>query len=149
MAVISSGSHVTLHYRLAVLDEHGECEVVSTLGGHPATLQLGSGQLASGLEQHLIGLAEGASASFDLAAGQAFGQRSPELIQPMTQTTFQENADPGVDYAVGDVLEFNMPGGNRLAGVLKARDGYRVVVDFNHPLAGRPVRFSVQVIGVL
>jgi FKBP-type peptidyl-prolyl cis-trans isomerase SlpA len=149
MAVISSESHVTLHYRLAVLDEHGEREVVSTLGGHPATLQLGSGQLASGLEKLLIGLAEGACANFDLAAGQAFGQRSSELIQPMTQTTFQESADPGVDYAVGDVLEFNMPGGNRLAGVLKAQDGDRVVVDFNHPLAGRPVRFSVQVIGVL
>jgi len=149
MAVISSGSHVTLHYRLAVLDEHGEREVVSTLGGHPATLQVGTGQLAPDLEQHLIGLAEGACASFDLAAGEAFGQRSPDLIQSLTRTTFHENADPGAAFSVGDVLEINVPGGARLAGVLKAQDDDRVVIDFNHPLAGRPVRFLVQVIGVL
>jgi FKBP-type peptidyl-prolyl cis-trans isomerase SlpA len=149
MAVISSGSHVTLHYRLAVLDEHGEREVVSTLGGHPATLQVGGGQLAPDLERRLIGLAEGTCASFDLAPGQAFGQRSPDLIQSLTRTAFHENADPGVEYSVGDVLEINMQSGSRLAGVLKAQDDDRVVIDFNHPLAGRPVRFSVQVIGVL
>jgi FKBP-type peptidyl-prolyl cis-trans isomerase SlpA len=47
------------------------------------------------------------------------------------------------------VVEFNRPDGARVAGVLKERDARRVVVDFNHPLAGVPVRFSVCVIGVL
>jgi FKBP-type peptidyl-prolyl cis-trans isomerase SlpA len=47
------------------------------------------------------------------------------------------------------VVEFNRPDGGRVAGVLKARDAQRVVIDFNHPLAGLPMRFSVRVIGVL
>jgi FKBP-type peptidyl-prolyl cis-trans isomerase SlpA len=149
MAVIASGSHITLHYRLAVVGEDGEREVVSTLGGRPATLQLGAGHLAPELERRLIGLGEGAQAVFDLAAEQAFGQRSPDLIQSLTRSAFDQYADPGVEYHPGDVLEINVPNGGRLAGVLKDRNSERVVVDFNHPLAGMAVRFSVHVIGVL
>jgi FKBP-type peptidyl-prolyl cis-trans isomerase SlpA len=46
-------------------------------------------------------------------------------------------------------VEFNAPDGLRFSGVLKRHGDDRVVVDFNHPLAGLPVRFSVRVIGVL
>lgn len=149
MPVVSSGAHVTLHYRLVVLGEDGEREVVSTLEARPATLQVGAGHLAPALEERLIGLEEGARASFDLPAGQAFGPRNPALIQALTRAEFDRHAGADDDFAVGDVLEFNAPGGGRVAGVLRQRDGERVVIDFNHPLAGMPVRFSVQVIGVL
>lgn len=149
MTLIESGSHVTLHYRLAVLVEGGEREVVSTLGGHPATLQVGAGQLAPALEQRLIGLPEGARATFDLACERAYGPRNPGLVRSLARASFDRNADPAVDYGAGDVVQFDAPDGGRLAGVLKALDGERVLVDFNHPLAGLPVRFSVQVIGVL
>jgi len=149
MAVIASGSYITLHYRLAVLDADGEKEVISTLNSRPATLQVGAGQLAPDLERQLIGLQEGAHASFDLAAGQGFGARNPELVQSLTRDAFRDNIGPHAQYSVGDLLEINAPNGGRLAGVLKVQDDERVVIDFNHPLAGRPVRFSVQVIGVL
>jgi FKBP-type peptidyl-prolyl cis-trans isomerase SlpA len=149
MALVAAGSHVTLHYRLAVVAKDGEREVVSTLAGHPATLQIGAGNLAPELERRLIGIEEGACATFDLAAEEAFGRRSPDLVQALTRRVFDQYADPGVDYHAGDVLEFNAPNGGRIAGVLKDQDSERVVVDFNHPLAGMPVRFSVHVIGVL
>ena len=149
MARIAPDSHVTLHYRLAALADGVEREVISTLGGHPATLQLGGGHLAANLEARLLGLAEGDEASFDLTPAQAFGERNPMLVQALSRAAFDANADAGSDYAPGDVVEFNRPDGGRVAGVLKERDGQRVVVDFNHPLAGMPVRFSVRVIGVL
>jgi FKBP-type peptidyl-prolyl cis-trans isomerase SlpA len=149
MARISPDSHVTLHYRLAALVDGAEREVMSTLGAHPATLQLGGGHLAAGLEAKLLGLVEGDEASFELAPAEAFGERNPQLIQALSRAAFDANADSGSDYAPGDVVEFNRPDGGRLAGVLKDQDERRVVVDFNHPLAGLPVRFSVRVIGVL
>ncbi len=122
---------------------------MSTHGGHPATLQLGGGHLADVLEAKLLGLAEGDEASFELAAAAAFGERNPELVQALSRATFDANADLGSNYGPGDVVEFNGPDGWRLAGVLKQSDARRVIVDFNHPLAGLPVRFSVRVIGVL
>jgi FKBP-type peptidyl-prolyl cis-trans isomerase SlpA len=149
MARIAPDSHVTLHYRLAALVDGAEREVMSTLGAHPATLQLGGGHLAAGLEAKLLGLVEGDEASFELAPAEAFGERNPQLIQALSRAAFDANADSGSDYAPGDVVEFNRPDGGRLAGVLKDQDERRVVVDFNHPLAGLPVRFSVRVIGVL
>jgi FKBP-type peptidyl-prolyl cis-trans isomerase SlpA len=149
MIPIAPGAHVTLHYRLAALIDGTEREVISTLGGRPATLQLGCGQLAAGLEVRLLGLRAGDEAAFDVDAADAFGERNPELVQTVSRATFDANADPSADYVAGDVVEFNGADGSRVAGVLKRRDARRVVVDFNHPLAGLPLRFSVRVIGVL
>lgn len=148
-ACIANGSHVTLHYRIAVLYGGDEHEVISTFDATPATLQLGKGQLSAALEGRLLGLAEGQHASFELGPDEGFGQRNAELVQTLSRATFDENADPGVEYLPGDVVEFNAPDGSRFAGVLKRHAADTVVVDFNHPLAGLPLRFSVQVIGVL
>lgn len=149
MTVIAPGAHVTLHYRLAVRVGDREHEIVSTMDSRPATLQIGAGQLAPALEERLVGLEEGARATFDLAPGLAFGPRNPELVQSLTRAMFDRHTDPGAAHAVGEMLEFDAPNGGRMAGVLKQVDQDRVVIDFNHPLAGQPVRFSVQVIGVL
>lgn len=146
---VAAGSHVTLHYRIAVRLEDNEHEVVSTFDARPATMQVGAGQFSEALEQRLIGLEEGQEANFDLAAGEAFGHRAGDLVQTLTRATFDANADPGTEYVPGDVVEFNAPDGLRFSGVLKQHGDDRVVVDFNHPLAGLPVRFSVRVIGVL
>jgi len=146
---VAAGSHVTLHYRIAVRLDGNEHEVVSTFDARPATVQVGAGQFSEALEQRLIGLEEGQEASFDLAAGEAFGHRAADLVQALTRATFDANADPGTEYVPGDIVEFNAPDGLRFSGVLKQHGDDRVIVDFNHPLAGLPVRFSVRVIGVL
>jgi FKBP-type peptidyl-prolyl cis-trans isomerase SlpA len=146
---VTAGSHVTLHYRIAVELDGNEHEVVSTFDARPATVQIGAGQFSEALEDRLLGLEEGQEASFDLAAGDAFGHRNGELVQTLTRATFDANADPAVEYVPGDVVEFNAPDGLRFSGVLKQHGSDRVVVDFNHPLAGLPVRFTVRVIGVL
>ncbi|HSQ09968.1 MAG TPA: FKBP-type peptidyl-prolyl cis-trans isomerase, partial [Burkholderiaceae bacterium] len=72
---ITSGSHVTLHYRIAVLVDGSEREVMSTFGAQPATLTVGAGDLAEPLEARLLGLEEGARAQFELPAGEGFGAR--------------------------------------------------------------------------
>lgn len=149
MARIGPASHVTLHYRLAVVIEGQEREIVSTLGTKPATMQLGAGGLAPALEGRLLGLEEGASASFELPAGEAFGQRHPDLVQTLSRATFDANAEADSEYAPGDIVQFRAPDGGRYSGVLKDHGERRVVVDFNHPLAGLPLRFSVTIIGVL
>jgi FKBP-type peptidyl-prolyl cis-trans isomerase SlpA len=146
---VAAGSHVTLHYRIAVELDGNEHEVVSTFDARPATVQVGAGQFSEALEERLIGLEEGQEATFDLPAGAAFGHRNAELVQTLARTTFDAHADSGAQYVPGDVVEFNAPDGLRFSGVLKRHDDDRVLVDFNHPLAGLPVRFSVRVIGVL
>jgi FKBP-type peptidyl-prolyl cis-trans isomerase SlpA len=144
---VHAGSFLTLHYRLAGPDG---ADVVNTFDAKPATLSMGTGQLSPAIERHLVGMNEGERAAFDLPAGAAFGQRSPDLLQRVRLSFLQELGDPDADYAVGDVVEFPTPDGQgRYAGVVRETGTDWVLFDFNHPLAGRAVRFEVQLLGVL
>jgi FKBP-type peptidyl-prolyl cis-trans isomerase SlpA len=144
---VQAGSFLTLHYRLSSADGR---DVVNTFGDKPATLSLGSGQLAPVLESRLIGLAEGAQAVFELPAGSAFGQRSAELLQRVKLSLLRELGDPDEAYAPGDVVQFPTPDGQgAYAGVVREIGPDWLLFDFNHPLAGQAVRFEVQLLGVM
>ena len=147
--VIKPGSFLTLHYRMA---GPGGANIISTFGGKPATLSLGNGELSPAIEHRLLGLPEGARTTFELAAGEAFGERNPELVQWVARKLLNELGDPDERYSVGDVVQFPTPDGmGQYAGAVQQvrEDGDAVQFDFNHPLAGQPVEFEVQVIGVL
>jgi len=144
--VVTTGSHVTFHYRLALADGP---EVINTFTGKPATLLLGAGQLAPPLEDILLGLKVGHHSTFQLAPGQAFGPRNPDLIQHVSLATLREHSMAGEDFSPGDLVEFNSSGGGRYAGVLKEIGETSALFDFNHPLAGRALAFEVKVIGIL
>ena len=146
LSVVTEGAYLTLHYRLATAEG---ADIVTTFNDNPATLQLGQGQLAPPLEACLLGLAEGATETFTLAPDAAFGPRNPELVQRVTRATLDENSQLGESYAVGDLVEFAAPAGGRFAGVLREIDADGGLFDFNHPLAGRPVTFTVQIIGIM
>ena len=98
-----------------------------------------------------MGLAEGVHTRFELAAGEAFGERNPELLQWVARKLLNELGDPHEQYRVGDVVQFPTPDGlGQYAGaVQQVRSDGAVQFDFNHPLAGQAVVFEVQVIGVL
>ncbi|CAM8650933.1 SlpA FKBP-type peptidyl-prolyl cis-trans isomerases 2 [Oxalobacteraceae bacterium] len=144
--VVTASTFLTLHYRLSTIDGQ---DIVSTFNENPATLQVGSGQLAPFLESRLIGLCEGAHQSFDLTSEEAFGPRNPDLLQRVSLSTLQENSDPDHTYEVGDLVDFAAPGGGQFAGVLLEMGEQDALFDFNHPLAGQAVKFEVRIIGVL
>jgi FKBP-type peptidyl-prolyl cis-trans isomerase SlpA len=147
VTAIQPGSFLTLHYRLAGPDG---AAVVNTFDDKPATLSLGTGELAPAVEARLIGLEEGSRHSFELAAGEAFGLRNPQLLQRVKLALLHELGDPDAAYAVGDVVQFPTPDGQAsYAGVVREVGTDWLLFDFNHPLAGQPVRFDVHVIGVL
>jgi FKBP-type peptidyl-prolyl cis-trans isomerase SlpA len=144
---VQPGSFLTLHYRLSGPDG---ADLINTFNDKPATLSLGTGELAPAIEARLLGLAEGTRDSFELAPGEAFGDRNPELLQRVKRSLLNELGDPDERYHVGDVVQFPTPDGQgAYAGVVREVDGDALVFDFNHPLAGRPVTFEVQLIGVL
>ena len=153
-ARVQPGSFLTLHYRLA-----GPAgNIINTFADKPATLTLGTGELSPAVEERLLGLEEGARATFEIPAGQAFGERNAEMVQWVGRKLLMQMGDPAEAYAVGDVVQFPTPDGmGQYAGAVrelgedKDADGHpdAVLFDFNHPLAGQPVTFEVLVIGVL
>ena len=151
---VHPGSFLTLHYRLA-----GPAgDIINTFDDKPATLTLGAGELSPAVEQRLLGLEEGSRTVFEIPAGEAFGERNPEMVQWVGRKLLAQMGDPHESYAVGDVVQFPTPDGlGQYAGAVqqlgedKDGDGQpdAVLFDFNHPLAGQPVTFEVHLIGVL
>jgi FKBP-type peptidyl-prolyl cis-trans isomerase SlpA len=140
---VKPDSLVTLHYRVATADD---TELVSTFDMTPTTLQLGSGELAPTLEACLEGLVPGERHVFLLEADQAFGPHNPGLQKRMPKS---ELPDGGAGLTLFDLVEFEAPNGMKYAGIVRELDADTALMDFNHPLAGRAVRFEVEVIGIL
>ncbi len=141
MNLIGNESLVTLHFRFSLPDG---TVMISTFESTPATLQIGRGELGRKIEDCLIGLSVGAERSFDLAAGEAFGPRHEELVERIPRSELPAD----VELEAQAVLTFTAPDGNAFSGQVLELDNESVVIDFNHPLAGRAVRFDVQVVGV-
>ncbi len=148
---VQPDSFLTLHYRLG-----GPAgDVINTFDGKPATLSLGTGELSPAVEGCLLGLEEGTRATFELPAGAAFGERNPDMQQWLARKVLTQMGDPLETYSVGDVVQFPTPDGQgQFAGVVLQLRGstpqdQAVLFDFNHPLAGQPVVFEAQLIGVL
>lgn len=157
MPLVQADSFLTLHYSLAGLSG---ADFISTFGGKPATLSMGSGQLSQALETCLMGLPEGHQAVFELAPGAAFGPRDQARLQWVARKLLDKLGQTGQGYREGDVVQFPTPDGcSTFAGAVRQvgvdqgdgapNTGDAVLFDFNHPLAGMAVRFEVKLIGVL
>lgn len=141
-ATVQPDSFLTLHYRLSGLDG---TEHVSTFDMSPATLQMGSGQLSPSLEACLLGLEAGGHHIFELAADDAFGQHNPRLVERIARSALPAD----MDLRANSLVEFEAPGGQGFAGFVREHQGDSVVIDFNHPLAGKAVRFEVRILGIM
>lgn len=148
--LVRPDSYLTLHYRITLASGPGEGSVFTdTFDGRPATLQLGSGQWAPGLETALLGKAEGDRFSVTLEPADAYGERNPELIQRVTRKMLAEHAGADATFEPGDLVEFAAPNGGRYSGVLKEINEESALFDFNRPLAGVRLRVDVALLGVL
>ncbi len=142
MSTVQPDSYLTLHYRITTLD--GE-EFLSTFDMSPATLQMGGGQLAENLEAVLVGLPAKERFVFELEPADAFGGHNPRLVERIALDALP----PGMELKENSVVEFTAPNGASFAGFLREMDATHGLFDFNHPLAGKTIRFEVEIIGIL
>ncbi|MBK6638847.1 MAG: FKBP-type peptidyl-prolyl cis-trans isomerase [Rhodocyclaceae bacterium] len=140
--VVTPTSYLTLHYRLA--GEDG-MDFISTFGGKPSTLQMGLGQLAPTLEDCLLGLPCDAHKKFMLPPEKAFGAHNPQFVQRIGRADLPPNSATELH----GTIEIASPHGQKIAGRVIDLDDDTVLLDFNHPLAGRTVCFEVHLIGVM
>ena len=135
---ISKDTAVTL--RLKVTDALGQ---VIESGKEPvAYLHGGYGNLIEKLEEALEGQSVGFKLSLTLAPTDAFGQRDESLIHTIPKSEFP----PGVK--VGGQLEGRGPDGSNMVFTVVKIKGQQVILDANHPLAGKTLLISAQVLEV-
>ena len=139
---VAPGKRVRLHFAVLLMDGS---VVDSTFDAEPAEFTLGDGSLLPGFEQGLIGLVAGDKRSVLLPAEQAFGLRNDANVQRLRRSLFARDMqlEPGLVVAFADNSKTEIP------GVVQSADDELVVVDFNHPLAGKDLTFKVEILSVL
>ncbi|MBU2098032.1 MAG: peptidylprolyl isomerase [Gammaproteobacteria bacterium] len=144
---IAAGAKVTLHFALSLTDGS---EIDSNYDKSPASFRVGDGSLLPGFEAALMGAAAGDSVAVLLPAADAFGEINPDNVQSFPRQRFAgllaNTTDP---IEPGTVLSFADSGGNEIPGVIKQIGELSVVIDFNHPLAGREIMFRADIISVI
>lgn len=138
---IGPGTQVTLHFSLKL--EDGSV-VDSNFDAKPATFIIGDENLLVGFEKLLMGLNAGHKDSFVVPPEDAFGQRNPNNIQEVKREVFADD----VELSEGLVVSFADANKQELPGVVSSFDEDIVIVDFNHPLAGRNIIFDVEILSV-
>jgi len=139
MTVASENCVVGIEYEVK---EAGTTEVVdSNKGGDALEFIMGKGQLIPGLENALVGMSAGESGDIMVKAVDAYGEVNPEALQTLPIEQFE-----GVDLVEGMTLYGQGEDGQTVQVTVKSFDEKEVNVDFNHPLAGKDLMFSVSVV---
>lgn len=129
---------VSFHYTLT--DDDGKT-LDSSEGKDPLTYMHGRGQIIPGLEDELTGKEAGDTFKATVKPKDGYGDVNPDLIQKVAHKVFDqiENLEPGMQLNAKTV-----DGQNQVITVMEI-DEQGVVVDGNHPLAGRTLHFDVTV----
>ena len=138
---IGPGTKITLHFALQL--DNGDI-VDSNFERDPATFTVGDGNLLPGFEKALFGMLEGEHKTLVIKPEDGFGQRNPNNIQEIARSQFS----PDLELSEGLMLSFADAQKTELPGVVQRFDEEVVVVDFNHPLAGRDILFEVAIIKI-
>ncbi len=135
---IASGSVVGIDYSLHL----GDGRVVdASEPGDPLTYLHGEGQIVPGLESALEGLSAGDRKEVVVAPGEGYGEHDPRGVQEVPRGAFPADFDP----QVGMQLTAEGPGGEPVPFSVREVRPETVLIDLNHPLAGKTLHFDVTV----
>jgi len=137
---IKDGCEVTFSYRLFSGDELMD----ETLPGQPMIYVQGENSLIPGLEKAMQGLKEGDKKEIVVEAEDAYGMHSEEKIIRVPRSEVPKEAQIHKDLKV----PAKSPDGDMLVGTVTEVNDEFIVIDFNHELAGRTLRFEVEIIKV-
>ncbi len=116
----------------------GDTVVDSNVGGAPLVFMFGKGQIISGLENGIVNMAAGEKADVLVQPADAYGELNEDATQEVPKDQFS-----GIDLAVGMTLYGQGEDGGTVQVIVKEIADETIVIDFNHPLAGKALMFSV------
>jgi FKBP-type peptidyl-prolyl cis-trans isomerase 2 len=138
--MVTEGKLVKVKYVLTV-----DGNVVdSTKEGEPFQFTAGSNQVILGFEEAIMGMKTGEKKSFQVGPEKGYGQENPKGFQKVPR----EKLPPDVKPEVGMTLHATMPDGQAIPARIMEVNEDIIVLNFNHPLAGKTLNFEVEVIGI-
>ena len=106
--------------------------------------EVGGGQVIKGFDDAILGMQEGEEKQFSISPADAYGDHDPTLIQKVPKEVFP----PDAELAPGLLFEAGLPTGEKVPAMVTAIEEAIVVVDLNHPLAGKRLNFKIKLSGI-
>ena len=136
--IIENDSVVAFSYELR--DKATNEVLDSSAGRDPLEYMAGRGHIIPGLESQMMGMKSGDSAQITVPAVEAYGEYDAAMVDTRPVEQFA-----GIDLAEGMVLYGQSEDGQTIQVIVKSFNDQDVVLDFNHPLAGKDLVFDVTV----
>lgn len=137
---VTTGKRVSIHYTLSLPDK---TEIESNLGEDPFTYTQGGKDIPAALQDALLGLRVGGTKQVTLSPKEGFGVVNPTAFQEVAKERVPEGAR-----SVGTVLNARDQAGHSYRIRVHQVKTDTVVLDFNHPLAGKTLVFDVKIMNV-
>jgi FKBP-type peptidyl-prolyl cis-trans isomerase 2 len=138
--MIQHGKKVSLEYTVFLEDG---TQIDTNIGEDPLVFVLGSHQVFPALENELMGLKVGDSKKISLKPEEAYGKIMPDAFRELELESI-----PQQFRFVGAVIGIQDPSGGVFPIRVHDIKEEKIILDFNHPLAGKALQFEVKVLGV-
>ena len=137
---IEDGRTVKFDYKLTI---DGQV-VESSEGKEPLEYEHGAGAIIPGLEKKLAGMIAGDERTVIVAAKDAYGEINEEAYREVEKSKFPADFTP----EPGMIIEIRNPDGGAVPAIVWEVKENTVVLNFNHPLAGKTLQFDVKIVSV-
>jgi FKBP-type peptidyl-prolyl cis-trans isomerase SlyD len=137
---IGANKVVTLNYKLT--DDQGN--VLQTTNEEPFIYLSGNNQILPKLEEQIDTMLIGGKKNIELSSSDAYGDYDEKAVQQVKKEEFPEgsNLQEGMQYMA------HTPDGQPIPFVIKEVKDEDITIDFNHPLAGKNLKFDVELVDV-
>ena len=142
MSAIVVGNKVKIHYT-GTFDD-GEV-FDSSRDTEPLEFEVGAGQVISGFDNAVVGMKVGEGKQVRLPENEAYGPYNQEMVFDADPDQFEAGLMPEVGQQFQTQLEDEIP----LLLTVKSVEGDKVVLDANHPMAGKTLNFDLEVIAIV
>lgn len=141
MSQVKENDTVKIHYTGKL--ENGEV-FDSSEGREPLEFTLGQGQIIPGLEKGLMDMKENDKRTLNIPSGEAYGDHREEMLQEVPK----DQLPPEIKPEVGMGLVSQSPDGQKMQLTVAEVKEQSIVVDANHPLAGKDLVFDVELLEI-
>lgn len=140
MTDVKNGDLVRIHYTAKLTDGTA---IDSTQDREPLELQVGAGEVISGLDRQLEGMTVGETRTVMIPAVEAYGAHDDAQVHRVPLSAIPDGVE------VGSGLRGTAPDGRQTTFTVTGMDGERVTIDANHPLAGKDLECDITVIDIV
>jgi peptidylprolyl isomerase len=141
MAEAKKGDTVKVHYTGKLEDG---TVFDSSVEKAPLEFTLGNGNMIAGFEKAVLGMEIGDSKSARIPFQEAYGERRDEMLVEVPKTQIPEEIKP----EVGQQLSIKQQDGSAVPVVVTEVDQDKIILDANHPLAGKDLIFDIELMEI-